>query len=244
MNVVGPQAFVARAEPGAGDRPVARAAGRPDRPRRALPARSSATRPSSPIVDAWTGSAGRRPGGAGARPRAAAGTSSRTDPALQGWPSWNLTRERARAALARWEATRRLLTGGRLPAAGSAAVAPARDRPAAARGGATARTAGRPTARPADRRPGAGSPAATRCRTRSRRTTIAWRPRSASRSPRRRRSPGSSRLRLLDLDDLEAEGRHERAVRDLVLERRALCRRAARSGRGRRRCGPGPRAGR
>lgn len=28
----------------------------------------------------------------------------RTDPTLQGWPAWNLTRERARAALAAWEA--------------------------------------------------------------------------------------------------------------------------------------------
>ncbi len=28
----------------------------------------------------------------------------RTDPALQGWPAWNLTRERARTALRAWEA--------------------------------------------------------------------------------------------------------------------------------------------
>jgi hypothetical protein len=28
----------------------------------------------------------------------------RTDPSLQGWPAWNLTRERARAALRGWEA--------------------------------------------------------------------------------------------------------------------------------------------
>ena len=28
----------------------------------------------------------------------------RTDPSLQGWPAWNLTRERARDALDRWSA--------------------------------------------------------------------------------------------------------------------------------------------
>ena len=55
-----------------------------------------------PIVDAWQ----RLP--AADRAALAPVLSRRrdelkVDPAIRGWPSWNLTRERARAALARWE---------------------------------------------------------------------------------------------------------------------------------------------
>ena len=56
-----------------------------------------------PVVDAWArlGQADRD-----ALAPALAGREEqlRTDPSLQGWPAWNLTRERARAALLDWEA--------------------------------------------------------------------------------------------------------------------------------------------
>ena len=56
-----------------------------------------------PVVDAWNrlGQADRD-----ALAPALVGREEqlRTDPSLQGWPAWNLTRERARAALLAWEA--------------------------------------------------------------------------------------------------------------------------------------------
>ena len=55
------------------------------------------------IVDAWT----RLPAAdrVELRPMLARRADAlRTDPEVLGWPSWNLTRERARAALQRWEA--------------------------------------------------------------------------------------------------------------------------------------------
>jgi hypothetical protein len=57
----------------------------------------------APVVDAW-GRLGQADRDALAPALAWRQEQLRTDPSLQGWPSWNLTRERARAALQAWEA--------------------------------------------------------------------------------------------------------------------------------------------
>jgi len=102
VNVVGPQAFVAeRNLDRAIDPSLVPAGGRTGLDARYLAELGDEA--VEPIVDAW-------PQLPAADRAALAPVLARrrdeltSDPAVQGWPSWNLTRERARDALERWEA--------------------------------------------------------------------------------------------------------------------------------------------
>lgn len=103
MNVVGPQAFVtSRNVERAIDPSLVPAGGRTGLDAGYL--EELGDEAVVPIVDAWNrlGAHDRAALAPLLRDRAVA---LRTDPRLLGWPAWNLTRERARAALAAWEAT-------------------------------------------------------------------------------------------------------------------------------------------
>jgi hypothetical protein len=104
MNLVGPQAFVtARNLERAIDPALVPAGGRTGVDTGYL--LELGDEAVVPVVEAWDR--------LGTEARAALGPALEwrreqlaTDPSLQGWPAWNLTRERARAALEGWEATR------------------------------------------------------------------------------------------------------------------------------------------
>ena len=220
MNVVGPQAFVT-------ERNLERAIDPslvPDGGRTGLDTDylvKLGDEAVVPVVDAWD-RLGQADRDALAPALAWREEQLRTDPSLQGWPAWNLTRERARAALLAWEAaqgtaSRQGLPGGQL--------APPPPQPAIGSVGAGLRhePAERPAGDQRDHHAARGSPAATRSRTRS--------------PPETRRLAGADQGRgravdvgrrvpalggLLDLDDLGAERGDERPVGDLVLQLQPL----------------------